>query len=105
LKQTDFDGKYDYSKTEAVHTQGTAVSMLVYSPESRQIQITYALTLSQRGIVTVHDSKGVQVWSKSVSANEAATTQTIKLPVHASGLYVVSLQLDTQILTKKLIVP
>ncbi|QHT70707.1 T9SS type A sorting domain-containing protein [Rhodocytophaga rosea] len=105
LKQTDLDNKFEYSKTIAIHTNSTISNTFVYSPESNQIHISYGQEGSQKGILTLHDSKGVLVWSNSISEHTTGATQTVTLPVIASGLYIVSLQQENQVINKKIIVP
>lgn len=105
LKQTDFDGKYEYSKTEAVYTHGTQGSLLVSSPGRKQIHISCQLPDSYSGNLTIHNSQGLLIWSKTVSANAAGNILNTDVPVAASGLYVVSLQHNTGVIIKKLIVP
>jgi hypothetical protein len=105
LKQTDFDEKFEHSAIVAVQNGEDAQSQLkVAQVSGKEAKIMYRLAETEQGILSVYDSKGVQLWSKSVSGNATLNEQLVSLPQSVSGFYVVSLQSAGGVIMKKLII-
>ncbi len=104
LKQTDFDGTFKHSKIVAI-TDGTPQAALKVAQVSpKEAKILYRLAETEEGILSLYDSKGVQLWSRSVTGNAAFSEQIVSLPQSVSGFYVVSLQSAGGVIMKKLII-
>jgi hypothetical protein len=101
LKQTDFDGKSTYSKTVAVKSNAISNSLQVYQPASKALQVTYRVSGEERGMLTIHDSRGVQVWSKMVDGSAAEIQEEVRMQSAASGMYIVTLQMPSGKIVKK----
>jgi hypothetical protein len=105
LKQTDFDEKFEHSAIVAVQGSGaTQAQLKVAQVSGKEAKIMYRLAETEQGILSLYDSKGVQLWSKSVCGNAAYNEQIVSLPQSVSGFYVVSLQSAGGIVMKKLII-
>jgi hypothetical protein len=103
LKQTDFDGKFTYSKTVAVQMNSIANSLQAYSLGSKALQLNYKIGGEENAALTIHDSRGVQVWSKLVSGTAAEIKEEVNMQSAANGMYIISLQTANGTITKKVI--
>ena len=103
LKQTDFDGKFTYSKTVAVQMNTVANSLDGYQSASKQLQVKYRVAAEEQGMITIHDMRGVQVWSKMVSGTSAEIAEEVNMQSAANGVYIISLQMPSGTITKKVI--
>jgi hypothetical protein len=103
LKQTDFDGKFTYSKTVAVQMNSIANSLQAYSLGSKALQLNYKIGGEENAALTIHDSRGVQVWSKLVSGTAAEIKEEVNMQSAANGMYIISLQTASGTITKKVI--
>jgi hypothetical protein len=103
LKQTDFDGKFTYSKTVAVQLNTITNSLQAYSVGSKALQLNYRVGGEENGALTIHDSRGVQVWSKLVSGTAAEMKEEVNMQSAANGMYIISLQTASGTITKKVI--
>ncbi len=104
LKQTDTDGKFTYSKVVSVQTIVEEASALqVYQSSSKQLEVKYRSVAEENGVLTIHDSRGVQVWAKEVTGSAQQVQEQVNLQGSASGMYIVSLQTPGAKLVKKVI--
>jgi hypothetical protein len=75
----------------------------VYQAAGGELQVSYLLAAESGGVLSVYDSRGVQVWSKPVRGSGAVVEQQMRL-VAGRGLYLVTLQSMNGTLIKKVIV-
>ncbi len=105
LKQTDMDGTYTYSKVVAVQTSLKESNALqVYQSASKQLQVNYKSIAEENGVLTIHDSRGVQVWAKGINGSAQEVQEQVNLQSAASGIYMVSLQMPSGKVVKKVII-
>jgi hypothetical protein len=101
LKQTDFDGKFTYSKTVAVQLNSIANSLQAYGSGAKTLQINYRVGGEENGSLTIHDSRGIQVWSKMVSGSATEMQEEVRMQSAANGMYIISLQIPSGTIVKK----
>jgi hypothetical protein len=101
LKQTDLDGKFTYSKTVAVQLNSIANALQAYGSGSKTLHINYRVGAEEQGVLSIYDSRGVQVWSKMVNGSAAQMQEEVHIPSAAIGMYMISLQMPSGTLVKK----
>ncbi|WP_018345120.1 T9SS type A sorting domain-containing protein [Cytophaga aurantiaca] len=101
LKQVDLDGSFSYSSIAAVEFDSQS-DWIVFPNPSKDGSFTIASSFAENEVVTVTvtDVTGnrVRYYDNSLYAQEMQVSDL------ASGLYIVSIQTVTQILSKKLVV-
>ncbi|WP_394367979.1 T9SS type A sorting domain-containing protein [Pontibacter aquaedesilientis] len=92
LKQMDFNGEFEYSKTIALNLEMAATSSVYPTLASSEITVKLGTT-GEKTNVLVTDMTG-----KQVTLVERVTDQQLVLPVHQlkSGIYFVTIQGDMQ---------
>jgi hypothetical protein len=103
LKQTDKDGTFSYSKVAAIQAGKAGNLLQVYQPGAGELQLSYSLPSEGAGVLSVYDSRGIQLWRKSVSSSGAVAQERVRLS-SARGLYLVTLQSSSGTLVKKIVV-
>lgn len=91
LKQTDFDGNYSYSNTIVLSSNLT--ENIFYNPNSKQLEIGDI----KNGTITIYNLQGQIV--KSIKSNN--TNVSLNL---SNGMYLISIQTETEVFSKKIIV-
>jgi autotransporter-associated beta strand protein len=95
LKQTDFDGKYEYSQIESVDFKENSeiTSFKVYPNPSLSKQVTLDFEAKYKGTFTidVYDAIGTLVDQKEVQFNKGINTIKLSYPELSNGLYLLRL--------------
>lgn len=109
LKQTDFDGKYTYSKTISIQLMNNGVAdFAVFPNPSDGSQLNIALNSSmhaQDGLIRLVDMAGNTILEKHVSSPANAGVNLLEdMPVLKKGIYIVSIQNREGIIRKKVVV-
>jgi hypothetical protein len=103
LKQTDKDGTFSYSKVAAIQAGKAGNLLQVYQPSAGELQVSYSLSSEDAGVLSVYDSRGIQLWRKSVSSSGAIAQEQVRLG-SGRGLYLITLQSSSGTLIKKIVV-
>ncbi|MBN8702050.1 MAG: T9SS type A sorting domain-containing protein [Bacteroidetes bacterium] len=110
LKQTDFDGAYDYSELVAVEFQRLKLEsslLMVYPNPATNGNINVAFT-GQSGeevLIVVHDVLGKEHYSKAFILEEEQIITNIETNQNlAPGLYTITASSNNKLYNKKLVV-
>lgn len=98
LKQVDFDGRYDYSKT--VSMNDTQSDVTVYPNPNNGSFSVQIFAPGQSYLLEIADAQGQIIYSNT-GAEAEGTLEVSNIP---SGFYLVRLSTDTQVLSRKLVV-
>jgi fibronectin-binding autotransporter adhesin len=109
LKQTDFDGKFVYSKLVAIDNSNSEVTGFVVFPNPSSdgiIQVSIHGNTSAKAFITITDTYGRTVYSKTVdlSGNDN-TVITLDQPDNLTvGIYNVSLFMNEKWISQKMVI-
>lgn len=108
LKQIDFDGAFEYSKTRAIKVNHAGLDILVYpNPTSDELHIdlSQAMTfLSQNlsGQIQLFNSLGTSISSFEISGNDPSTI--LHLRDYPKGIYALFISIGQENFTKQIII-
>ncbi|MCC6691292.1 MAG: T9SS type A sorting domain-containing protein, partial [Bacteroidia bacterium] len=109
LKQTDFDGKYSYSKIVSVSANPSELSFVVFPnpvPSGETPRIKFSGNETKNILVLVYDDYGREVYSK-ISIIEKGNGQVLAIDPSKTlspGVYFISASSDNSLYKQKLIV-
>ncbi len=96
LKQTDFDGKYEYSDIESVSLQGTSdfEGLKVYPNPSDDNRVHVEFSGEQKKEVTciLHDAVGKEIAVNVFEADKGLNSFTLEYPEVATGMYLLEIR-------------
>ena len=93
LKQTDNDGRYTYSKVEAVSTQNYMEKVVLYpNPVRQKATLQFFLSSSEQLQYSVLDQNGRILDAKSLHLNKGSNSVTIPVQDLPKGVYTLRLQ-------------
>jgi hypothetical protein len=103
LKQTDFNGKYNYSKIVATHTEPTGFTIYPNPLYGREITI-HLNNRAPRVMVSIYDALG-----RVVSFNQQVSENRTELKIYLNetlekGIYFIRVHTDSGSLSQKLAV-
>jgi Secretion system C-terminal sorting domain len=105
LKQTDYDGVYEYSDLVIVQNDKKVQASIFPNPV---IGNTFYLSMDgsegQEVLVAVYDTMGALVYSKTILQQSGSMVATIDLPKLFSGLYIVVGSTNQELFRQKLLV-
>ncbi len=108
LKQTDFDGKFAYSKIIFVTYEGlTSPRVVVYPNPSDGLNINISLSKESLGktvSVKVHDINGKELLQSSTESLNSIQLKIALPQSFPSGIYIISVAVDQDIFRQRLIV-
>jgi hypothetical protein len=105
LKQTDFDGNFEYFEPVAVNVIPAMLNMtLIPNPTSRDASVLLSSRSRQHVSIEVIDLTGKQLYHTADFINEGNTSFTMPSETWNSGTYIVRVITDKETLTEKLIV-
>lgn len=88
LKQTDFDGKNNYSKIVAVNIVGAFEDISIFpNPILGVGYLSFIAAANSTSTVLVYDISGRIVWSKNYTTNKGANKFTIETEHLTQGMY------------------
>ena len=100
LKQTDFDGKYEYSDVESVNfTQGNSkedIELNIYpNPvENNTIHVKFDAKQQADFHVAIYDAVGKLIYQETINAEKGPNDHAIELPSVAAGMYQLEVKND-----------
>ena len=97
LKQTDYDGKYEYSDVISISFSNENEFLIYPNPSNGNFYIS---NNDSNGQLTVYDASGKIVYSKNITN----TTEAIELQNVSPGLYVVEFKSSTNIKKASIII-
>ncbi len=110
LMQTDYDGKFTCFPIKAVeygsanHTGNVIIKSIGPNPFKTDFNITYSLDKQEEVALTITNAFGQLVYKKLVNANEGLNVFNFKAGNGlSSGIYIVTLMGDDEVVTKKII--
>jgi hypothetical protein len=98
LKQTDFDGKFDYSKIVSMSSSGLLIEKVYPQPASDQLMIQLKEEVDD---IRIYNATGSVVYSENVLLNNFLIIDTSRLP---SGIYFVTASGKEYTTTLKMVV-
>ncbi len=103
LRQIDFDGKYAYSKIEAVKFEGDKLGTLAIYPNpvnDNLLNIEMPFDKNEKVLVTITDMLGKILYEKIISYNGISHVITSSFP---TGVYVVTVIAETRTFKEKVV--
>ncbi|MFT3946762.1 MAG: T9SS type A sorting domain-containing protein [Agriterribacter sp.] len=88
LKQSDIDGKFDYSKTVSIRLSNVAVFRVRPNPAGGVINLIYKKKTGNNAIVQIIDAGGKKVLEQKL--NVQTVNHTININALAKGVYMIS---------------
>lgn len=111
LRQTDFDGRFTYSKTVAVNfangTPSKESSITLYPNPTNDKVFLNIQNPTEQMQVSFYDMAGRQVYTQTFAGETNSANQVIGISTRGilnQGLYIATVQLGDQLLTEKLMV-
>ncbi|PKP45928.1 MAG: hypothetical protein CVT95_07900 [Bacteroidetes bacterium HGW-Bacteroidetes-12] len=91
LKQTDFDGSFEYSNMVPVRVEKEISDVTIY-PNPVSGNGTLSLNVLEKGITTIviYDIAGRQVYSQQHNTNKGANTISLETNLFSNGMYFIS---------------
>jgi len=103
IKQIDFDGKVNYSKTVVIDRAGDLDTKLYPNPARHNTNISFVATQDGTLNVTIHNVEGQLVHSVNVNVAEGSGEIGINTKDLVPGVYNVAIELDGQVSNTRLI--
>lgn len=103
LKQIDFDGKYTYSKIEAVKFESDKLGTLAIYPnpvDNNMLTIEMPFDRNEQVLVSITDMLGKVLYEKTISYNGTSHIITSSFP---TGVYLVTVIAETQTFREKVV--
>ena len=105
LKQTDYNGKFEYFKIVSVNQPLKATDVGVYPNPMKANAAEINITTDADALVTILNSSGNTVYSESILYTENKFNYTVKLPqLLSAGVYSVIVTQGTETTIHKLVV-
>ena len=96
LKQTDFDGKFEYSDIQSVNMNDAEdlIEMTVYPNPAvnNTVHIEFASSSKETYTISLYDAVGKLIYTENVTAVKGKNLHTLNLPQVAEGMYQLHLQ-------------
>ncbi len=104
LKQTDFNGHYEYSSlVPVVIDKGNDAFTIVPNPAHDIAEIMYTLHDDLPSLLKITDTHGKMVFSESIENKKGKNKYTINLSKYAKGVYFIRLVTSASTFTSKLV--
>ncbi|MDQ3191198.1 MAG: T9SS type A sorting domain-containing protein [Bacteroidota bacterium] len=104
LKQTDFDGKYEYSELVAVTIKNNKESFTVYpNPAGNNAEISFNSYGNDEAVLSITNSTGGLVLYKTINTHKGTNTIKLDMMDFSKGIYFVSLSNKYEVLKTKFI--
>lgn len=105
LKQVDYDGKFEYSKTIAIYkAKNNSDFKIIPNPAHDHVLLTFNVREEGVASIKIYDNQGRPVYSSTVNAIKGENSATISLRDLSAGMYSVSIQANDKINSAKLII-
>jgi hypothetical protein len=105
LKQTDFDGKFEYFDPVAVEVISSNLTCtLIPNPTSTDCKVQLSSRLRQKIQLEVFDLHGKSLYSNELRITEGINTLDIPSSAWNNGTYIVRVMGENEVVTQKLIV-
>jgi hypothetical protein len=103
LKQVDYDGRFEYSKTISIATKEVLSQdvRIAPNPAKDQFNITFSNTIEQQVRMEIYNMNGQQVRSQIL--NVAGGLQTINITDLQTGMYIINLTTNSGVITKRVV--
>jgi hypothetical protein len=96
LKQTDFDGKFEYSEIESVSLQATVLldGLKVYPnpSEDNVIHVDFSSESKQEVTCVLHDAVGKEIATEVFEVAKGPNEFTLSYPSVATGMYILEIR-------------
>ncbi|MDQ3191196.1 MAG: PKD domain-containing protein [Bacteroidota bacterium] len=104
LKQTDFDGKFEYSELVAVTVKNNKESFIVYpNPVANNAEISFNSHMTDNAVLNIMDATGRLVLSKKVSSQKGVNVVKLDTDNLTKGIYFVTLTNTYEVLKTKFV--
>lgn len=103
LKQVDYDGRFEYSKTISIAIQEVLTQdvRIAPNPAKDQFNITFSSTIEQDVRMEIYNMNGQQVRSQILTV--AGGLQTINITDLQTGMYIINLTTNSGVITKRIV--
>jgi hypothetical protein len=102
LKQVDIDGSFEYSKVIAIDVSKTSANSMVCSVNAQQLRLRFSKTVGP-ATVRLYANNGQLI--KSINILSATAQFDMNLPILATGIYIIQVTDQQNMLTGKVWVP
>lgn len=97
LKQTDYDGQFEYFNTVAAGCAATAAEVNVYpNPANNNITISFSSSGNTAYQLRIYDVTGKLVTDEKQPAVKGLQSRTLDISALAAGVYMLSLESETE---------
>lgn len=103
LKQTDFNGRYSYSRTIAVISTKDDKLSVAPNPANDAVIITYNCEASSEELMNIYDYKGNIVLSKRLICSEGLNKAQVDISELNPGMYMVFVSLGDKLYKTRLV--
>ncbi len=103
LKQIDFDGEFEYSKTIAIKFENQKEKLQIFpNPSNKIINIHFDIPSNQRMEIKIFDTLGRIVWENNLYESESNFRQ--KIEIERNGIYFVSAQVGNKLFSERVLI-
>ena len=103
LKQTDFDGAFEYSKVIAIEFGSSDRSIQVFpNPSNRNINIQIDNPLSQIMKIVINDNLGRKIWESELIEGESNWRK--EMEIDGNGIYFITAQIGNKTFYERVII-
>jgi hypothetical protein len=104
LKQTDFDGTYEYSNVVSVVIEDEKdIFNIKPNPTQNSATVSYRCNTEETALLSVYDYNGRVVASKSISCTKGENNTEISMEDQPNGMYFVTVTANNKIYRTKLV--
>ncbi|MEN9999518.1 MAG: hypothetical protein RI922_2508 [Bacteroidota bacterium] len=105
LKQTDFDGKFEYSDVFSINALNEVddILSLFPNPTTSSTDLIFNCYQTEIAYLTVTDAKGFEIIKKEFPCKKGANYHSIDLSNFNSGIYMFTLTTSTKVYSNRLI--
>jgi hypothetical protein len=104
IKQFDIDGQFSYTNVAKVNMKSSAIQLNIFpSPVSSQLTLEFYSGRNENVMVDIIDSKGSVVSRARMNMLSGANTKTINVNQLSSGVYMMKLATQNEVITRRFI--
>lgn len=104
LKQTDFNGKYEYSPVKAINCNEEVTEEIHCSQSGNLLSISFTSGKSRLCTILICDILGKELMEKTIHFKEGLNFYYFDISEYEAGLYFIILQDNTVIIKKKFLI-
>lgn len=104
LKQTDYDGKFEYSNIFSIRDcKNLDASIYAFTHDMQSIIVIINTPIIKNYFLTLYNMMGEEVFNRQINAMKGKTRIELQMEIIASGIYLLRISADDEIYAKRII--